>query len=73
MIWIVALSVALLVAIAIYELNQRQHAILRTFPIIGHLRYCLVMGGARRRARAFRPTSIVNVPNAFHCETPLPP
>ena len=27
--------------IAIYDLTQRQHAILRTFPIIGHVRYWL--------------------------------
>ena len=42
MIWIVAVGVALVVAIAIYDLTQRQHAILRTFPIVGHFR-----GGAQ--------------------------
>ena len=31
MIWIVALAVALVVAAAIYDLTQRQHAILRTY------------------------------------------
>ena len=31
----------LAIAIAIYDLTQRQHAILRTFPILGHFRYWL--------------------------------
>jgi hypothetical protein len=41
MIWIGAVAVALVVATAIYDLTQRQRAILRTFPIIGHGRYWL--------------------------------
>ena len=48
MTWIVAVGLVLLIAIAIYDLTQRQHAILRTFPIIGHFRYWL----EARRSRA---------------------
>jgi hypothetical protein len=49
MIWIVAIAVTLVVAIAIYDLMQRQHAILRTFPIIGHFRYWLEAVGPELR------------------------
>lgn len=31
----------LLLAVAIYDITQRKHAVLRVFPIIGHLRYLL--------------------------------
>ncbi|MCA8977767.1 MAG: FMN-binding glutamate synthase family protein [Planctomycetes bacterium] len=36
LLWI---TLGLLVGVAIYDLCQRQHAILRSFPIIGHFRY----------------------------------
>jgi hypothetical protein len=49
MIWIVALAAALIVATAIYDLTQRQHAILRTFPIVGHFRYWLEAVGPELR------------------------
>ena len=49
MIWIGLVTVALLVAIAIYDLIQRQHAILRSFPIIGHVRYWLEAIGPELR------------------------
>ena len=49
MIWIVAVGVVLVIAIAIYDLTQRQHAILRTFPIIGHFRYWLEAVGPELR------------------------
>ncbi|MCU0311289.1 MAG: FMN-binding glutamate synthase family protein [Acidimicrobiales bacterium] len=41
--WLVALAVVvvLLVAVAVYDLVQRRHAILRNFPVIGHLRFIL--------------------------------
>ena len=48
MIWIVVVTVALLV-VAIYDLTQRQHAILRSFPIIGHVRYWLEALGPELR------------------------
>ena len=49
MIWIVAIGAALLIAVAIYDLTQRQHAILRTFPIVGHFRYLLEAVGPELR------------------------
>jgi glutamate synthase (ferredoxin) len=49
MISIVAVAVVLVVALAIYDLTQRQHAILRTFPIIGHFRYWLEAVGPELR------------------------
>jgi glutamate synthase domain-containing protein 2 len=39
--WILTVIAALLVLVTIYDLFQKQHAILRNFPIIGHLRYIL--------------------------------
>jgi glutamate synthase (ferredoxin) len=49
MIWIGALTAALLIAAVIYDLLQRQHAILRTFPIVGHFRYWLEAVGPELR------------------------
>src|SRR3954464_6078421 len=46
---IVALVAVFLVAVAIYDLTQRQHAILRTFPVIGHVRYFLEAIGPELR------------------------
>ena len=47
---IVALSVVLLLlVVGVYDLLQRNHAILRNFPIIGHLRYLLEMVGPELR------------------------
>src|SRR5690242_4384767 len=49
MIWIVAALIALLIAVAIFDVTQRQHAILRTFPILGHFRYLLESVGPELR------------------------
>jgi glutamate synthase (ferredoxin) len=49
MISIVAVAVVLVIAIAIYDLTQRHHAILRTFPIVGHFRYWLEAVGPELR------------------------
>ena len=49
MIWIVGVGVVLVIAIALYDLTQRQHAILRTFPIVGHFRYLLEAVGPELR------------------------
>ncbi|MEC8934091.1 MAG: FMN-binding glutamate synthase family protein [Planctomycetota bacterium] len=47
---IVALSVVLLLlVVGVYDLLQRNHAILRNFPIVGHLRYLLEMVGPELR------------------------
>ncbi len=45
-IWI---GVAALVAIVVYDLVQKKHAILRNFPIIGHFRYLLESIGPELR------------------------
>ncbi|MEM7205340.1 MAG: FMN-binding glutamate synthase family protein [Planctomycetota bacterium] len=47
----IALAVlfALLVALVVYDLTQRKHAILRNFPVIGHLRYLLEAIGPELR------------------------
>ena len=41
--------IGLLAAVAAYDLMQRRHAILRNFPIIGHLRYLLEAFGPELR------------------------
>ena len=49
--WIIFIGVVVgaLVLLAIYDLTQRKHAILRNFPIIGHLRYGLESIGPELR------------------------
>src|SRR6476661_1361216 len=49
MIWIAAFAIAVLAGVALYDLVQRQRAILRTFPIIGHFRYWLEALGPELR------------------------
>jgi glutamate synthase (ferredoxin) len=43
------LVVAVLVAIVLHDVLQRQHAILRTFPLVGHFRYWLEALGPELR------------------------
>ena len=40
-VWFGAIVCLILLVVTTYDLMQRQHAILRNFPIIGHLRYLL--------------------------------
>jgi glutamate synthase (ferredoxin) len=47
--WILGLVVAVLAAIATYDLIQWRHAILRNFPILGHFRYWLEAVGPELR------------------------
>ena len=47
--WILAVAGALLVVVAIHDLVQRRHAILRNFPIVGHFRYWLEAIGPELR------------------------
>ncbi|MCP3956949.1 MAG: FMN-binding glutamate synthase family protein, partial [bacterium] len=47
-IWIL-LTLAFLLLVTVYDLIQRKHAILRNFPIIGHLRYILESVGPELR------------------------
>jgi glutamate synthase (ferredoxin) len=46
---IAGVLLVLLAAVAVYDLTQRQHAILRTFPIVGHFRYWLEAIGPELR------------------------
>jgi glutamate synthase domain-containing protein 2 len=39
--WLLVVVGVLLLVLVVYDLTQRQHALLRNFPIIGHLRYLL--------------------------------
>lgn len=48
--WIIAASVlVLLILLALYDITQKRHAILRNFPVIGHMRYLLEMVGPELR------------------------
>jgi len=47
--WILWGFLALLVAVLVYDLTQKKHAILRSFPIIGHFRYWLEAVGPELR------------------------
>ena len=47
--WTVLVVVAALLTIAVWDLTQRRHAILRNFPIIGHFRYLLESIGPELR------------------------
>jgi glutamate synthase (ferredoxin) len=46
--WLLAVAVAV-VAVTIYDLVQRRHAILRNFPILGHFRYLFEAVGPELR------------------------
>jgi len=39
--WVVAVVLALIVAVGIYDLVQRKHSILRNYPLLGHARFGL--------------------------------
>jgi len=47
--WVVLVVAAALIALAIYDVFQRKHAILRNFPLVGHLRYILEKIGPELR------------------------
>ncbi|MCX7619552.1 MAG: FMN-binding glutamate synthase family protein [Acidimicrobiales bacterium] len=50
MVWLFLLVLVIsLAGLALYDLLQRQHAVLRNFPIIGHLRYILEAFGPELR------------------------
>ena len=46
---ILAAIVAVLAAVAVYDLAQRRHAVLRNFPVVGHLRFILERFGPELR------------------------
>ena len=39
--WIPAVVVAAIAAVGVYDLVQRQHSVLRNYPVLGHLRFLL--------------------------------
>lgn len=39
--WVLVVVVALLLGVAVYDVVQRRHAVLRNYPLLGHLRYLL--------------------------------
>jgi glutamate synthase domain-containing protein 2 len=39
--WIPAALVAILAAVGVYDLVQRQHSVLRNYPVLGHMRFLL--------------------------------
>ena len=47
--WVGAAIVVVLVGVTVYDLTQRTHAVLRNFPVIGHLRYLLEAVGPELR------------------------
>src|ERR1041385_4272061 len=47
--WVASAVGAFLVAVAIYDMTQKRHAVLRNFPIIGHIRYWLEAVGPELR------------------------
>ena len=46
---VLSILAVLLIAVVIYDLTQKRHAILRNFPLIGHLRYILETVGPELR------------------------
>ncbi len=49
MLWIAVVLVVILLLVVVYDLNQRSHAILRNFPVIGHFRYWIEAIGPELR------------------------
>src|SRR4051812_49901003 len=49
MIWVAAGIAVVLVVVAIHDVTQREHAILRTFPVLGHVRYLVERIGPELR------------------------
>jgi len=47
--WIIVVVAAALIIVAIHDITQRKHAILRNFPVVGHLRYLLESAGPELR------------------------
>lgn len=47
--WLLVAVLAALVLVAVYDLTQKRHAILRNYPVIGHLRYALETIGPELR------------------------
>src|SRR6478735_9568575 len=39
--WVVAVLLALLAAVGVYDLVQRRHSVLRNYPLLGHMRFAM--------------------------------
>ena len=46
---VLAVVVALIVMLGLYDLIQRRHAILRNFPVVGHFRFLIEKIGPELR------------------------
>ena len=49
MVWILIVLVAVLAVVFVFDINQKKHAVLHNYPVIGHLRYFLEMIGPELR------------------------
>lgn len=49
MLWIIGIVLLALLALVAYDILQKQHTILRNFPVVGHFRYLLEMVGPELR------------------------
>lgn len=47
--WVLGVLAVVVILVVIYDLTQKKHAILRNFPLIGHLRYLLESVGPELR------------------------
>lgn len=47
--WLVLVLALLVIGVGVYDLTQKRHAILRNFPVVGHLRYILERMGPELR------------------------
>ena len=47
--WVLIVIAVALLAVALFDIVQRKHTILRVFPIIGHLRFLLEAVGPELR------------------------
>ena len=47
--WLIIIIVGFLVLVAIHDLTQKRHAILRNYPVVGHLRFLLESVGPELR------------------------
>ncbi|WP_202863603.1 hypothetical protein [Ornithinimicrobium avium] len=45
----VSLPAAVLAAVAVHDMTQKRHAVLRNFPVVGHARYALEKLGPELR------------------------
>ena len=47
--WLIVVGGGLVLGVAVYDLTQKRHAILRNYPVIGHFRYVLESVGPELR------------------------